>query len=84
MHAQLKKKKDVNLHSHVLSHKLVHTSGVQCLHPLQAVVLLCTLRYSTECSSVAQYLYLKTRMSGSECKSSSDVASTTVRNCTVR
>jgi len=37
-------------------------------------VLLCTLLYSAECSSVAQYLYLKTRMSGSECKSSSDVA----------
>ena len=37
-------------------------------------MLLCTLLYSAECSSVAQYLYLKTRMSGSEGKSSSDVA----------
>ena len=40
------------------------------------VVLLCTLLYSTVQSTVVQYLYFKPRMSGSKCKSSSDVAGT--------
>ena len=46
------------------------------MHPLQVVVLLCTLLYSTVYSTVVQYLYLKSRMSGSTCKSSRDVAVT--------
>ena len=73
---QLKTFKDANLHSHVPPHKLVHMTGVQCVRPLQVAVLLCTLLYSTECSSVAQYLYFKTRMSGSKSKSSGGVAGT--------
>lgn len=81
---QLKTFKDGDLHLHVPSHKLVPVSGVQCVHPLLVAVLLCILLYSTECRSVAQYLYFKTRMSGSKCKSSSDVASTIVRYCTER
>ena len=81
---QLKTFKAANLCSHVPSHKLVHVSGVQCVRPLPVAVLLCILLYSTECRSVAQYLYFKTRMSGSQCKSSSDVASTIVRYCTER
>ena len=49
-----------------------------CVHPLQAVVLLCTLLYSTAESTVVRYLYFKPRMSGSKQKSSGDVAGTTV------
>ena len=51
---------------------------VMCVHPLQVVVLLCTLLYSTVQSTVVQYLYFKPRMSGSKHKSSGDVAHTTV------
>ena len=47
-----------------------------CVHPLQVVVLLCTLLYSTVYNTVVQYLYLKPRMSGSKHKSSGDVAGT--------
>ncbi|XP_049554157.1 coiled-coil domain-containing protein 60 isoform X3 [Orcinus orca] len=46
-----------------------------CVPPLQVIVLLllyCTVLYK------AQYLYFKTRMSGSKCKSSGDVAGITV------
>ena len=32
---------------------------VTCMHPLQVVVLLCTLLYSTISSTVVQYLYFK-------------------------
>ena len=46
------------------------------MNPLQVVVLLCTLLYSTIWSTVAQYLYFKPRMSGSKRKSSGDVAGT--------
>ena len=42
---------------------------VMCVHPLQVVVLLCTLLYR------AQYLYFKPMMSGSKHKSS-DIAGT--------
>ena len=48
------------------------------MHPLQVVVLLCALLYSTVSSTVVQYLYFKPRMSGSKHKSSGDVAGTTV------
>ena len=51
---------------------------VTCLHPLQVVVLLCTLLYNTVQSTVVQYLYFKTRMSGSKLKSSGDIAGATV------
>ena len=47
-----------------------------CMYPLQVVVLLCTLLYSTVYSTVAQHLYFKPRMSGSKHKSSGDVAGT--------
>ena len=40
---------------------LVYT--VTCVHPLQVVVLLCTLLYSTLQSTVVPYLYFKSRMS---------------------
>ena len=46
------------------------------MHPLQVVVLLCTLLYGTVQSTVVQYLYFKPRMSGSKRKNSSDVAVT--------
>ena len=46
------------------------------MHPLQVVVLLCTLLYSTVYSTVVQCLYFKLRMSESKCKSSDDVAGT--------
>ena len=49
---------------------------ITCEHPLQVVVLLCTLQYFE--SIVAQYPYFKPRMSGSKRKSSGDVAGTTV------
>ena len=47
-----------------------------CGHPLQVVVLLCILLYSTVHNTVVQDLYFKPRMSRSKCKSSSDVAGT--------
>ena len=52
------------------------------VHPLQVVVLLCTLRYSTVQSTVVQYLYFKPRMSGSKHESSGDVAGT-AKKCQV-
>ena len=38
--------KDVNVHSHIQSPKLVHRSGLYChvLYPLQVALLLCTLQ----------------------------------------
>ena len=48
------------------------------MHPLQVVVLLCTLLYSSVQSTVVQYLCFKPRMSGSKCESSGDGAGTTV------
>ena len=48
------------------------------MHPLQLVVLLCILLYSSEQRAVLQYLYFKPRMSGRKCKSSGNVAGTTV------
>ena len=51
---------------------------VMCVHPLQVVVLLCTLLHSTVQSTVVQYLYFKPRRFGSKCKTSGDVAGTTV------
>ena len=51
---------------------------VTCVHPLQVVVFLCTLLYSTVQSTVVQCLYFKPRMSRSKRKSSGDVAGTTV------
>ena len=47
-----------------------------CVRPLQVVVLLCTLLYSTVQSTVVQHLYFKPSMSGSKCKRSGDVAGT--------
>ena len=49
---------------------------VTCEHPLQVVVLLCTLQHLE--SIVVQYPYFKPRMSRSKRKSSVDVAGTTV------
>ena len=43
------------------------------MHPLQVVVLLCTLLCSTVESTVVQYLYFKPRMSRHKRKSSGDV-----------
>ena len=54
---------------------------VTCVHPLQVVVLLCILLYNTVQSRVVQYLYFKPRISGSKCKSSSDVAGTATSPC---
>ena len=48
-------------------HTVTHT------HPLQVVVPLCTLLYSTVQGTGVQYLYFKSRMSGSKRKSSGDV-----------
>ena len=47
-----------------------------CAHPLQVVVLLCTLLYSAVYSKVVQCLCFKPRMSGCKCKSSGDIACT--------
>ena len=44
------------------------------MHPLQVAVFLCTLLYSSVCSTVIQYLYFKSRMSKSKHKSSGNVA----------
>ena len=53
------------------SHVSSHVSGVvTCTHPLQGLVLLCTLLYTAIRSTD---LYFKPRMSGSKCKSSSNV-----------
>ena len=62
--------------SHVQSHKSVHTSGIHCMHihPLQMVVLLCTLQYYIE--YIAEYLYFKPRMSRNRYKISSDITGT--------
>ena len=46
------------------------------MHPLQVVMLLCTLLCITGQSTVVQYLYFQCRMSGSKHKHSSDVAGT--------
>lgn len=43
--------KIANVRSHVQSRKVVHMSGVHCVHPLQVLVLLCTLQYGIEYSS---------------------------------
>ena len=48
------------------------------MHPLQLVVLLCILLYSSEQRTVLQYLYFKPRMSGRKYKSSGNVADNTV------
>ena len=48
------------------------------MHPLQVVVLLRTLFYSTVQSTVVQYIYFKPRMSRSKHKSRGDVAGTTI------
>jgi len=64
--------KDVNVHSHVQSCKLVHMSGVRChVHAssTNGCVLHCTVQY-TVC------LYFKPRMSGSKQKRSSVIAGT--------
>ena len=49
---------------------------VTCVHPLQVVVLFCTLPQSTVQISVLQYLYFKPRMSTNMYKSSGDIAGT--------
>ena len=59
-------------------HMLVRVSGVHC-HG-NAFVLSCTLLHSTVQSTVIQYLYFKSSMSGSKCKSSSHVAGTAKRH----
>ncbi|KAI4548574.1 hypothetical protein MG293_000904 [Ovis ammon polii] len=46
--------------------------------PLQVAVRLCILLYSMVQSTTVQYLYFKPRMSRSKCKSSGDIAGTTV------
>ena len=46
------------------------------MHPLQVVVLLCTLLCRTVYSTVVQYLYFNPRMPGSKCKGSGDVTGT--------
>ena len=43
------------------------------MHPLQVVVPLCTLLYSTVQGTGVQYLFFKSRVSRSKCKSSGDV-----------
>ena len=53
---------------------------VTCTHPLQGLVLLCTLLYTAIRSTD---LYFKPRMSGSKCKSSSDVAGTAKKHQTI-
>ena len=50
------------------------------MHPLQVVVLLCTLLYSTIYCTVVQYLCFKPRICGSKHKSSGDVAGTTKKH----
>ena len=45
-------------------------------HPLQGIVLLCTLLYSAVQNTVVQHLYFKPRMSRSKCKSNGDEAGT--------
>lgn len=65
-----------HVHSHVCP--AYHRHLYKCLllmHPLQAVVLLCTLLSALQ-STLVKYLY--SRISRSRCKSSSDVAGTTV------
>ena len=47
-----------------------------CVHPLQVVVLMCTLLYSPVQSTVVQYLYFKPRMFRSKRKISGDIAGT--------
>ena len=49
---------------------------VTCVHPLQVVVLMCTLLYSPVQSTVVQYLYFKPRMFRSKRKISGDIAGT--------
>ena len=51
---------------------------VTCRHPLQEVVLLCALLYSTAESTAVQSVYFKPRKLGSKGKSRSDAAGTTV------
>ena len=53
----------------VLAHMVTH------MHPLQVVVHLCILWYSTAWSTVVQGLYFKPRMSRSKWKNNGDVAS---------
>ena len=50
---------------------------VMCVHPLSQLCF-CTLLCSTVQCTVVQYLYCKPRMSGRKCKSSGEVAGTTV------
>ena len=66
--------------SHVQSRKLVQLSGIHCtrMRPLQVVVLLCALLYSTVQRTVVRYLCFKPRMSRSKHKSSGDVAGTPI------
>ena len=59
-----------------VSSRLAHMAT--CVHPRQAAVLLCTLRYSTVSSTVTQHLHFKPRRSGSKCKSTSYIVGTTV------
>ena len=68
--------KDANVRSHVQSHKSGHVSGVHC-HVCASSTSGCAFAYITVhycIQSVVQYLYVKPRMSGSEHKSSGDVA----------
>ena len=69
---------NVNMGSHGQSCKLVHTSGVTCIYPLQVAVFLCTLLHGTVQDTVLQNLYFKLRLSRSKHKSSGDVAGMTV------
>ena len=65
----------IHMSNHISS-RLVYV--VTCVHPLQVVVFLCALLYSTVQGPVVQYLYFKPRMPRSKHKCSSDVAGTTV------
>ena len=49
------------------------------MHPIQVVVLLCTLLYSSVQSAVVQYLYFKPRVSESKHKISGDIAGTAMK-----
>ena len=62
---------------HVQSHKLVHLSCRCHVLAPSTRVLFCVL-YSILYGTVMKYLYFKSRMSGSQCKGSSEAAGTTI------
>ena len=67
--------KDVNRHSHVPSHKLVHVSGIPC-HICAPCTSGCTFLHFTvqHCIEYSSSLYFKPMMSTSKLKSSGDTA----------